>query len=194
MAEVEPRGGRRTFGPVVLLGLGAGALTAVASARPWFAAAVDYRLELGVREPDLRADLPLAVALSLVVLAGWGALLVTRGRVRRAMAGVALLAALGVVACVIAAPFSLPDEIRDRLLAGSGDIAVDPTGWYLTAAVASVVSVLALAAAWRLVPRWPTMSSRYDAPVAGQSSGGTTERDLWNALDEGVDPTEPEGP
>lgn len=186
---------RRRFLPVLATGLAAAAITAVAAARPWFAAAVDYRLELGVREPDLRADLPLALALSLVVLAGWGALLVTRGRVRRVMAGVALLAAVGVVACVVAAPFTLPDEIRDRLLAGSGDVAVDPTGWYLAVAVSSVVSVLALAAAWRLLPGWPTMSSRYDAPVAGRpSAGGTTERDLWNALDEGVDPTEQSGP
>jgi hypothetical protein len=44
-------------------------------------------------------------------------------------------------------------------------------------------------AAWRLAPRWPTMSSRYDAPATRASE--PDETDLWKALDAGHDPTDP---
>jgi hypothetical protein len=94
----EPR--RTRFGSIVLAGLATAALTAVASGKAWFRASVDYKLAPGVPDPDKAADMPVALALSLVVLAGWGALLVSRGRVRRAVAGVALLAAAGVLVCV----------------------------------------------------------------------------------------------
>ena len=145
MAESAPP--RTWFGPVVLGGLGAGALTSVCSGKPWFSAAIDYKLVAGAPEPETRADMPLALALSLVVLAGWGALLVTRGVVRRVVASVAMLAALGVVACLVTAPFTLPDRIRDQLPGPDAGVSVDPTGWYVTAAVVGVLSAASLVAA-----------------------------------------------
>jgi hypothetical protein len=136
--------------------------------------------------------MPLALALSLVVLAGWGAVLVSGGRLRRTFAALAIAAALGVLACVAVAPFALPDDLRDRLGGSAAGLGVQPTGWYLTAAVAAVLSALALVRAWRLLPRWPTMSSRYDAPAAGDSAPDpATDTDLWKALDAGRDPTDP---
>jgi uncharacterized membrane protein (TIGR02234 family) len=190
MADARERTG---FAPVVILGLAAAALTSVASAKPWFSAAVDYRLMPGIRESDRSADMPLALALSLVVLAGWGAVLVSRGRARRVVLAIALLAALGVLGCVGAAPFTLPDDIRGRLLPGSEDVTVSPTAWFVGAAVAGIVSAASLVAAWVLLPRWPTMSSRYDAPAARESAApeAQSDTDLWKALDEGDDPTDP---
>jgi uncharacterized membrane protein (TIGR02234 family) len=191
---------RTWFGPVVLAGLATAALGSAASGKAWFSAAVDHQLMPGVPEPDTRADMPLALALSLVVLAGWGAMLVTRGRTRRVVTTIALVAALGVVACVVVAPFTLPDDIRDRLLAGTGDVAIEPTKWYLTAAVTGVLSAASLVAAWVLVPRWPAMSTRYDAPgsrsarAAGAVPKDASDTELWKALDEGHDPTDPAGP
>jgi hypothetical protein len=190
---------RTWFGPVVLVGLGAAALTSVCSGKAWFSAAIDYKLAAGAPEPETRADMPLALALSLVVLAGWGALLVTRGIVRRVVATVAVLAALGVLACLVAAPFTLPGRIRDQLPGVEGGVSVSPTGWYLTAVVVGVVSAASLVTAWVLVPRWPSMSTRYDAPGAGTSGPvalpeDASSTDLWKALDEGRDPTEPAGP
>jgi uncharacterized membrane protein (TIGR02234 family) len=190
---------RTWFGPVVLVGLAAAALTSVCSGKAWFSAAIDYKLVAGAPEPQTRADMPLALALSLVVLAGWGALLVTRGVVRRVVATIAVLAALGVVACLAAAPFTLPSRIRDQLPGVEGGASVSPTGWYLTAVVVGVVSAASLLAAWTLVPRWPSMSTRYDAPAAASSSPVAVPEDassteLWKALDEGRDPTEPAGP
>jgi hypothetical protein len=189
MAEPKER---TWFGPVLLAGLASAALTAVSAGKPWFRAAVDDKLLPGVPEPETRADMPLALALSLVVLAGWGVVLVTRGRVRRAMVAVALLAALGVVACAVAAPFTLPDQIRDNLPDGSSDTSASPTGWYVTTAVAAVLAVVVLVLAWRLAPRWPTMSTRYDAPASRPT--GTEDTDLWKALDAGHDPTDPNRP
>lgn len=183
--------GRSAFVPVVLTGLLAAALTSIASAKPWFTAAVDHRLVPGVPDAESRADMPLSLALSLLVLAGWGALLVSRGRVRRVFATVAVAAALGVLGCVVAAPFTLPDDIRSRMLAGSEDVTISATGWFVAAAAGGVVAAAALVVAWIRLPSWPAMSSRYDAPTAASAATAeaATPTDLWKALDEGRDPT-----
>ncbi len=181
------RGG--SFGATVLAGGVTAALTAVASAKPWFGLSSD-RPVTGVPESQTRIDMPLALALALVVLAGWGALLVSRGMVRRVCATVALAAAVGVIACAVTAPFVLPDDLRRGLPDSPVEPGVDPTGWFVAALVGSVLSALVLLAAWRRAPSWPTMGSRYDAPAS--RSAQPDETDLWKALDEGRDPTGPE--
>jgi uncharacterized membrane protein (TIGR02234 family) len=184
---------RRSFLPVVVAGLSTSGLTAIAAARPWFHAAVDHKLVPGVREPETSADMPLALALALVVLASWGALLVTRGRSRRFVAGIGVLAALGVVACTVAAPLQLPDRLREQL-AGSGDVPVGPTIWYVLSVVGAGLSGVANTLAWRLAPGWPAMGSRYDAPGARRTPDVVDPDDpraAWTALDEGRDPTDP---
>jgi hypothetical protein len=184
-------GRRRTgFAPVVLAGLATAALTAIVSARAWFHLSLPHLMTIGVADDELRADMPLALALSLVVLAAWGVVLVSRGRTRRVVLGMALLAALGVLACVVAAPFVLPDQVRDRLVDADHET-VDPTVAYLVACVASALSVVTIVFGWRLAPRWPAMGSRYDAPA---SRAPQDETDLWKALDQGLDPTDPAGP
>jgi len=188
----EPAARRGGFGLLVVAGLATAALTGVAAGKPWFRAGVDASLRAAVSDRDRAADMPLALALALVVLAGWGVLLVTRARVRRAVAAVALLAGLGVVACVVAAPFTLPDQVREQLPGATAQTSVSPTGWFVTAAVAALLSVVVLALAWVRSPGWPTMSSRYDAPATRAASGDGT--DLWKALDEGHDPTDSAAP
>lgn len=183
---------RAHFGATAALGVAAAALAAVAAAKPWFRLASDRPASLGLSGSQTTIDMPLALALSLVVLAGWGAVLVLRGTVRRVAAAVALAAALGVLASVVRAPFVLPDELRDTLGPGAADVGTDPTGWYVATAVAAALCVLTLAEAWRRAPAWPTMSSRYDAPTTRPAAADET--DLWQALDEGRDPTDPAGP
>lgn len=196
MAEGEPRSGRRTFGPVVLLGLAAGALTAVAAGRTWLRATGDAAgrtVRVEVSGSDVA---PLALALALVALASWGVLLVTRLTGRRIALVIGLLAVVGVVATVVVS-LGRADEAAASALAERGALeaeSVTRTAWLWLTGLGGLVQAALVGAALRLVGEWPTMSSRYDAPVAGQSSGGTTERDLWNALDEGVDPTDPRGP
>ena len=70
------------------------------------------------------------------------------------------------------------------------------TAWYAAALAGALVSVAATLAAVRLVPAWPEMGSRYDAPgapaPARSDAAVEPDRDLWHALDEGRDPTDTE--
>ena len=183
---------RRTFGPVVVLGLAAGILAAVASNRPWVVTDQGSDPLGTVREAGM---MPLASALSLVLLACWGVLLVTRGLVRRGVAVLGLLAAAGLAITAYVGLETLPDAVYSAL-AESGQVTddTDPTqtgGWFWAAAVGATVSIVttALAVAW--CPAWPEMGSRYDAPGTANapSTGDRTNVELWKSLDEGRDPT-----
>ncbi len=172
------------------MGLATSGLTAVAAANAWFRATGDHRV-IGLSDAGTEADMPLAVAFALVVLAAWGVVLVTGATTRRVVLALGVLAGLGVLACVVRAPFLLPDQLAERL--GAVEVQSRPTGWYVVACVAVVLALAAMVAGWRLAPRWPTMSSRYDAPAAGSSletTGDADELTLWKALDEGRDPTQ----
>jgi uncharacterized membrane protein (TIGR02234 family) len=145
-------------------------------------------------------ELPLAAALALVLLASWGVLLVTRGRVRRGVAGLALLSAVALLAATWFGYPGLEDGIRDDLapMLGEqdGELPIQRTGWFWTLLVAALLGVLASAAALRWAPAWPEMGSRYDAPSGAAEADGTSGEtaepdnlDLWKSLDEGRDPT-----
>jgi uncharacterized membrane protein (TIGR02234 family) len=192
--------GRRSFGPVLALGLAAGALAAVAGSKPWAEVANGQRGVVSVASGD-PGEMPLAGALALVVLACWGVLLVTRGVVRRVVAGLAAVAALGTVVTVVVGWSQTVDRLRDDvvLLDGSPDLAHTP--WWWAALVGSVLSVVASVLAVRLVPQWPEMGRRYDAPGAAAvvvdpdaAPDEQSNLELWKALDEGHDPTETPGP
>jgi len=189
---------RRSFVPVVGAGVVGGALAAVASARAWFTG-FDAATSRAPLLPDAEqvGEMPLAAALSLVVLAGWGVVLVTRGLVRRAAATLALLGALGLLATVVAGWQTLPDKVSEAVRASTGtDIAGSgATVWFWVAAVSAVVLVAAAALAVAWCPAWPEMGSRYDAPGAAGTAAeevppeDRTSLDLWKQLDEGRDPT-----
>lgn len=204
MAEA-PRG-RRTFGPVVLLGLSASGFAAVAGHRAMLRVPVDHLKAIGASayagDEFNRVDFPLAGALALVALACWGVLLVTRGVVRRVVAGLATLSAAGMLAVVVLGGFVQHDDaaadLGSRLGLGGATVPVDRTAWFWVALVTSVVAVTTGAAALRLVGSWPEMGSRYDAPTGGTTTVTAAEvepeeqsnLDLWKSLDEGTDPTE----
>ena len=186
---------RSSFGPVVLLGLVSAGLAAVASAKPWLdTGSGDGSSDATMTAVDTGTRYPLASAISLVLLAAWGVLLVTRGRVRRVFAVLATLAAVALVVSVVVAYLTLPDaagsSFDEQLGRGAGDTGF--TGWFWTAAVCSVVAVVPAVLAVRLVPGWPEMGSRYDAPGTHTPENHVveSERDLWNELDEGRDPTD----
>jgi uncharacterized membrane protein (TIGR02234 family) len=186
---------RRTFGPVVLAGLATSGLAAVAAAKPWVGSAGTGADDASLNALDAGTRYPLASAISFVLLAAWGVLLVTRGVVRRAFAVVAALAAVALVASVIAAYVTLPDTARDSFDQLMGRRSPDQgfTGWFWTAAVCSVLALVPAFLAVRLVRSWPEMGSRYDAPGAREHVAEpepTREQDLWQALDEGRDPTD----
>lgn len=190
----DPRaGGRRTFGPVVLVGLAAAGLTAMAGNNP--VAEADDHGAFGV---TYDAHLPLATALGLVVLACWGVVLVTRGRVRRAVAVLGVVASAGALVAVLAGWSQVPDQLRDELVAmGGTDPTVSHTAWYWLALLGAVLSLVATGLAVLLTPAWPEMGARYDAPVAAgpvpvKEPEEQSSLDLWKAMDEGRDPTAPD--
>jgi uncharacterized membrane protein (TIGR02234 family) len=201
MPETDPqldpgRSRRRTFGPVVLLGLAAGALTAIAGNKQLVDGDGKAETATNSLHFSFQGDLPLVTALGLVVLACWGVLLVTRGRVRRAVATLGTVAAAGAVVTVVAAYPQVIDDLRDELAqVGITDASLHHTPWYWLALVGAVLSVVAGVLAVRWAPQWPEMGSRYDAPGAQPEPASVppedqSSLDLWKALDEGKDPTE----
>ena len=210
MAEIEPQTPeapepsrpRSSFGRLVLLGVVCAGLVALAGAKVW----VGHDLRINGRtvadEPgstDL-GTLPLAGALGLLLLAAWGVVLVTRGRMRRGIGVLTVLVSLGLVACVVAGWLSLPGDVRAGFPAGSRsgyDLTLHRTGWFWVAAVTSVLSCVVTVLSVRDMPRWPEMGRRYDAPAAAQVDAVPAADDpeadnlaLWKAIDQGADPTE----
>ncbi|HWJ08453.1 MAG TPA: Trp biosynthesis-associated membrane protein [Nocardioides sp.] len=205
MPEPEESGARRTFGPTVLLGLAGSGFAAVAGHKEMLTVPQETITAAGGLALDAQqrsVQFPLAGALALVALAAWGVLLVTRGVVRRVVAVLALLAAAGVAVVTVVGGFvqddSLASDLVTRVGLNASAVEVERTGWLWIALLTSLVAFLAAGAAVRLVPHWPEMGSRYDAPTGAPSSAATdagdpAERsnlDLWKSLDEGTDPTD----
>ena len=88
-----------------------------------------------------------------------------------------------------------PDRVREAYRdLGVEHPDVGLAGWWWVAAVAAALTLLTTVAALRLVPTWPEMGRRYDAPAEAppDSEPPPEERenlDLWKAMDEGRDPT-----
>jgi uncharacterized membrane protein (TIGR02234 family) len=179
-----------------------------------YAATRTWSLQVVTRPglPDLRTartgaeQMPLLVGVALVALAGAGALLATRGTVRRALGG--LLALAGVAVAVVA--------IVGRAGLDPGRAGAEATVWPVACVLGGAMIVAAGLAAARHGHRWPAMSSRYERgevppppaepgagtgplPAAGhtrphtprdqQADAAIDTRAAWDALDRGDDPT-----
>lgn len=190
---------RRTFGPVVLLGLASGTLAAVSGSKPWVRPSAGDGTTADLAQflatgAD-RGEVPVVTSLALVALACWGVVLVARGRVRRAVAALGALAALGTLAAAIDAWVRLADRVRTDVSASVGQgVQVGHTGWAYAGSVGVVLLVLATVVAVRAVPSWPEMGSRYDSPTGAPepvapATEDASNLDLWRAIDAGEDPT-----
>jgi uncharacterized membrane protein (TIGR02234 family) len=157
---------RRSFGPVLLLGLASATVVAVAGNRDWAEASSASAGQ--VSSLALSVDVArMPVAMALVLLACWGVVLVTRGRVRRLVAALGVLAALGAVASVVVGWTAVEEALRDDFASvGVTGVEIGHTGWFWAAAVGSVLAVVSSVLAVVLAPAWPEMGSRYDAPGA----------------------------
>lgn len=182
---------RRTFGPALVVGLAGAGLTAVAGTREWATSqgdAAGIKIEAAVTGSEAS---PLVAALALVALASWGVLLVTRGKVRRVLAGVGLVASLGAFVAVLFGFTDAQDAALEAAIdqGATGDVFVTGlTLWFYAAGVGAVFAALALLVAVVHAPGWPAMGSKYDAPAARREEPETDE-DMWRAIDEGRDPT-----
>jgi hypothetical protein len=182
--------GRRWFAPAVLTGVVGSGLTALAGSKPW--AAPDGRAGSALVDHS-GGHVPLAGALGLVALACWGVVLVTRARVRRGVAALGAVVAAALVATAVIGRSSALDSARTATIdLGANAATAHTTGWWWTALVASLVALAAAALTLRHCGSWPEMGSRYDAPVARPPVEDLDDVDLWRAIDQGRDPTDPD--
>lgn len=180
----------RSYAPTVLAGLAGGALAAVAGTNDWARAGGDAA-GVSVRAAATGSEAaPLVVALALVALASWGVVLVLRGRVRRVVAVVGGLAALGAVVATLTATGSARRVAVAAVVAkgATGDAHADLTAWPFAAVAGGLLCLAAFAVAVVRATGWPAMGSKYDAPTA-RTQQPASDQDLWRALDEGRDPT-----
>ncbi len=170
----------------VLLVLLGSALVLLAGGREWVAVVLPATPPLPPRSVT-RAGGELTAALrplGLLGLAGVAALAGTRGRGRRAVGGVLLLAGAGVVAATAG--------VLGRGAAAEVPQADGFTAWPLAALAGA--ALLALGGLLVLVRgrRWAALSGRYDAPAARNAAPAAPARpevEAWDALDRGEDPT-----
>jgi uncharacterized membrane protein (TIGR02234 family) len=186
-----PAEGRRWFGRSVALGVTGTGVAVLAGSKPWAAPDGAAGSTLVDRSGG---HVPLAPALALVGLACWGVVLVTRGPLRRVVAWLAALAAIGLVATAVVGRGSALDSARHATVdLGRSPAGSHTTGWWYVALVAAVLALTAAALAVRHVATWPEMGRRYDAPAAPreQDPAQMDDVDLWRAIDRGHDPTDP---
>jgi uncharacterized membrane protein (TIGR02234 family) len=167
------------------------ALSAYAVTRTW-----SLRLTARTGMSDLRsartgADAePWVIGLALVALAGTGALLATRGVVRRVLGVLLALAGLGVAAGAVAG----------RVAVDPGSAGAGATVWPAACVLGGLIIAAGGVTAARLGHRWPAMSARYERKVvtpaqrtaadpASADPPTADHRTAWDALDRGDDPT-----
>ncbi|WP_232675852.1 Trp biosynthesis-associated membrane protein [Nocardioides sp. R-C-SC26] len=200
-AAMHLRGPR--FGPTVLLGVIGGGAAAVAGNQDWVRVAggggradAAYASAVGL---TTQGSAPPVTALALVCLAAWGVLLVTRGIARRLIAWLGVVAAGGLVAVAAVAWQRTPGLVGDDIRGLAVDL--DRTWWAHLGVAMSLAALVAAIGAARGVRRWPEMGHRYDAPsaagstppAASEDGAGFSHLELWRSLDEGRDPTDPDG-
>jgi len=187
---------------VALLVAAGGGLALLAANRPWLRLAAPRRPPL----PDVTLALagrdlePLVPTLGVVGLAGVVGLLATRRWGRLAIGVVLAAAGAGVLVRALvhlASPGA--GEVRE-LLADSGRAggvargatiaATAVPAWPLVAALGGLLLAAGGLGAVLRSRRWPTMSARYDRPAERRADGRSAP--LWDALDSGQDPTEPD--
>lgn len=180
----RPVGGRRELTYAVLLGLAGAGLALWAATRTW-------TVELTPRPaplPPVREDrsggalLPWLPALALVGLAGAGAVLATRGWLRRLVGAVLVLLGAAVAAGGLTAGFTGGvNRLWPAFCLVGGVLMMAGGGW--TALRGN---------------RWPAMGARYERPARGAGdpavsavtqAGPRGATDVWDALDRGEDPT-----
>jgi uncharacterized membrane protein (TIGR02234 family) len=184
--------GRRWFGPAALAGVAGTGISALAGGKPW--AAPEGRAGSTLVDKT-GGHVPLAAALGLAGLACWGVLLVTRGRVRRLVAALGALVAVGLVVTAVLGRSTALDSARHATVdLGRMPTGAHTTGWWWVALAAAVLALAASTLAVRHVRAWPEMGSRYDAPAGASGNQDPAEMegvDLWRAIDQGRDPTDP---
>ncbi|MGB2569568.1 Trp biosynthesis-associated membrane protein [Micromonospora citrea] len=175
--------GRRELTYAVLLCLAGAGLAFWAATRTWSVEVVGRGSLPATRQDRSGADLlPWLSALALVALAGGGAVLATRARLRRLLG--ALLALLG-LAVAAGGGYGLAAGL-------DGEVSRQ---WPALCLLGGVLAALGGALTALRGDRWPAMGARYERrspPETTPDGRPATERgtrEAWDALDRGEDPT-----
>ncbi len=190
---------RREPAVAALLCLLGAFLVLVAVGREWASVEVAGSGLLPGRDvPVLGSDLAPGVrALGLVALAGVIAVPATRRWGRAVVGGLLALVGAGVVVAAVGVLADLAGAAQDTAAvreAGAAGGSTTGTLWPYACALGGLV-VLAAGLVVAVRGRgWAALGRRYDAPAA-QAVRPAGERDIWEALDRGDDPTaaDPEG-
>ncbi|WP_433787927.1 TIGR02234 family membrane protein [Actinomycetospora sp. CA-101289] len=205
--EAGPRAARATgrlFGGIVVLLLAAAIVLWGSSRATWVSQVVEGLPGPRTNTADGAAAEPVLVPWALLCLAAVGGLLATSGWGRRVVGTLVAVAGLwallrGVAGLADPASEALPIGVRpgDRPLPAEAVLA-GPSLGVLGGALMLVAGLLAA----RFAAVLPRLGARYDAPTRRAGDGATAvrttpadpDRALWEALDEGYDPTgEPRG-
>ncbi|WP_169944932.1 Trp biosynthesis-associated membrane protein [Microbispora sp. H11081] len=172
-----------------------GGLALLAAGRAWVTLGADGR-PVGAGGGSLTGDDLVAwlTPAALAALAAVLAVLATRGVARRVTAVVVAL--LGAAVAAGAWDGTRGATIAAAAATAAGHVSVESRAWVwpvLAAAGGIVLAVAGVAAAF-LGASWPGMSSRYERGTGHAGSGGTArvkdpDRAMWDAIDEGDDPT-----
>jgi len=172
---------RRELARTVVECVAGAALTLLATSRTWRVVSGSGPVSVPAHRLTGGQILPWASPIALVGLAGAGALLAVRGRVR---------AVLGVLLMVAALPLALGGSYAAT--AGRAQ-----AGWSLLCALGGLLIGHAGLTALLRGASWPALGSRYERPTAPPTEylerGGPSRSDvaMWDALDRGEDPTRP---
>ena len=192
-AEPARRLARSTYGRSLALLAGGAGLAFIGFGQTWVT--ITGRLlglpavSVALAGRDLAAVAGATPALLIVLVL---ALTVTGGQIRRVIGALAvLLSAFVAVAAIRGSGALLPNDLGMRFnVAGTATYAT--TWWWIPSLIGAVIAGYGGLLALRYGATWVGMSGRYrrgpaPAPVA---TGPLTERDAWDALDSGQDPTE----
>jgi len=193
------------YAPTLLAGLIGAVTVTVGVSKPWAAASANQRGLPTIHVSVTGADLvPLAGALGVVVLAAFGAVIATRGMVRR---GIGVLIVLGSLVVLVSAlrPGGAIDALQEALSNkgwSGGDYSTSSPVWRWLVLAGSLVCAVAGAATATYGAGWSTMGRQYDAPTAAKARPATrresahgngedlTEAEVWREIDQGRDPTQ----
>ncbi len=198
---------RISYGPTLVLGLVGALAVTVGVSKPWVSATA---LVPGLPTIEARVTgaglAPLAGALGVVVLAGFGAVIATRGWARRAV-GILVMISAAVVLVTAIDPPGATGALEDGLSAkgwSSGAYTTTTVAWRWVSLAGAVISLAAGAAISRYASRWATMGQEYDAPTRSGTPdtrphleaaelAELSEADVWREIDQGRDPTRRDG-